>query len=687
MLLCVLAAAVYFIAGHIAVFGNILLVLLGFGGVVIVHEFGHFIVAKLSGIKVEAFSIFMPPTLLGIMKTENGLRLRVLPKFFPGEDEESDEGGLGLTIGKKGKAGETEYRIGLIPFGGYVKMLGQEDVGVSEASDDPRSYANKPVPIRIAVIAAGVLFNALSAIIVFMMVFLIGIKLPPPVVGGVAPDSPAARAGLEPGDEIIEIAGKSRDLDFANIAVAGALSGRGEAVKMKVKRGNEVKNFAIVPEELPDAQMRGFGIEQAISLTVADLHQEDSDKLFERTGLRPGDRIRAVNGKDVEHYWQFEEIVEDAFAPSVTLLAERGDPASGEVTLVEARVSMTLNSQRAPDQERPTVRNIYSMVPRLRIVDILPEFKEGGSEYPMHGGDIILSVGKIKNPTFRELRRIVWAHEDKELSLQVLRSVPEGGCKPVDVTVIPRFSEVSKRVLIGVHIELDFEHPVVAQTIDLGGGSALTVPRGAVIAAVGDTAVSNFFDIARQIRQYAGESVAIKYQVNGQAEQDVLFQVNGSDEPSTVTCALVDMVPFRALERTYKAEGPVDAIVTGYRKTLMFIAQSYVTLRRLLEGLVSPKHLMGPVGIVTLSYRIVTERPFIYYAYFISLISAFIAVFNFLPLLPFDGGHVVFLLVERIKGSAVSERIQGAIAYAGWVMVGALFLYVTFNDVVRSFFS
>ncbi|MHC4529926.1 MAG: site-2 protease family protein, partial [Planctomycetota bacterium] len=591
LLLCVLAAAVYFIAGHIAVFGNILLVLLGFGGVVIVHEFGHFIVAKLSGIKVEAFSIFMPPTLLGIMKTENGLRLRVLPKLFPAEDEESDEGGLGLTIGKRGKAGQTEYRIGVIPFGGYVKMLGQEDVGVSEASDDPRSYANKPVPIRIAVIAAGVLFNALSAIIVFMIVFLIGIKLPPPIVGGVAPDSPAARAGLEPGDEIIEIAGKSRDLDFANIAVAGA-------------------------------QMRGFGIEQAISLTVADLHQEDSDKLFERTGLRPGDRIRAVNGKDVQHYWQFEEIVEDAFAPSVTLLAERGDPASGEVTLVEARVSMTLNSQRAPDQGGPTVRNIYSMVPRLRIVDILPEFKEGGSEYPMHGGDIILSVGKIKNPTFRELRRIVWAHEDKELSLQVLRSVPEGGCKPVDVTVIPRFSEVSKRVLIGVHIELDFEHPVVAQTIDLGGGSALAVPRGAVIAAVGNAAVSNFFDIARQIRQYAGESVAIKYQVNGQAEQDVLLQVNGSDEPSTVTCALVEMVPFRALERTYKAEGPVDAIVTGYRKTLMFIAQSYVTLRRLLEGLVSPKHLMGPVGIVTLSYRIVTERPFIYYAYFISLISA-----------------------------------------------------------------
>ena len=68
-------------------------------------------------------------------------------------------------------------------------------------------------------------------------------------------------------------------------------------------------------------------------------------------------------------------------------------------------------------------------------------------------------------------------------------------------------------------------------------------------------------------------------------------------------------------------------------------------------------------------------------------ISVNLCLIFFVPLLPFDGGHIVFLLVEKIKGSAVNERIQGAIAYAGWVLVGALFLYVTFNDIVRSFFS
>jgi regulator of sigma E protease len=102
---------------------------------------------------------------------------------------------------------------------------------------------------------------------------------------------------------------------------------------------------------------------------------------------------------------------------------------------------------------------------------------------------------------------------------------------------------------------------------------------------------------------------------------------------------------------------------------------------------VSPKSLIGPVGILAASYTIVSERPFVYYAYFLGLISACIAVVNFLPLPPLDGGLVVLLVVEKIKGSALSERTQGIIAYAGWVLIAGFFLYITFNDVVRTFFG
>jgi len=92
------------------------------------------------------------------------------------------------------------------------------------------------------------------------------------------------------------------------------------------------------------------------------------------------------------------------------------------------------------------------------------------------------------------------------------------------------------------------------------------------------------------------------------------------------------------------------------------------------------------VGIVAFSYRIVAHQPLVYYIYFLGLISACIAVFNFLPMPPLDGGLVVILLAEKIKGSALSEKVQGIIAYTGWALIGSLILYVTFNDIINNIF-
>jgi regulator of sigma E protease len=706
VLLAVSAAVIYFVVDHIAVFGNILLVLLGFGGVVIVHELGHFTLAKLSGINVEAFSILMPPTLLGIKRTEDGIRFRLLPSFFRARDEEAGEGGPSITIGKKGKAGETEYRIGLIPFGGYVKMLGQEDVGTVERSDDPRSYANKPVSTRIAVIAAGVMFNAISAVLVFMIVFLVGIGLPPPIVGGVVSGSPAAEAGLKPGDEIVEIAGESHDLDFTNIAVAGGLSGRGEEVRMKVKRGNQLLDFAMVAQELTGARLRGFGIEQAMTLTVAEFSEEYAELLFEKTGLRPGDRIKAVNGENVEHHWQMQEILRNASVPELTLLVERTDNVSNEMKLVELIVKLNLHLSNAEAETETELSHICSVVPRLQITSVSSEppsvkdrlvsllnkvgIAKVDTGVALKSGDIILAMGDVDTPTYKEFREVTTRYENKKLPIKVLRKGSDGTEETVTVTVEPKRSKDGKQFLIGIsHIPaFDAEHAVVAKTIDAEKGpKALAIPRGATITAVEGVAVSNFYDVAREISRHAGKPVKIDFRSEENVTGNVVLPATAAEQPMVVSSNFSTAIPFEAMERLYKADGPIDAIVIGYRKTLMFIAQSYLTIRRLLGGLVSPKELMGPVGIVTISYRIVTQKPFIYYCWFLALISAFIAVFNFLPLLPFDGGHVVFLLLEKIKGSAVSERIQGAVAYAGWIMVGTLFLYVTFNDVVRSFFS
>jgi regulator of sigma E protease len=675
---------------NIGVVGNVLLVLLGFGAVVIVHEFGHFVVAKSSGIKVEAFSLFMPPILLGIQRTENGIRFRILPEIFAGKDDKSGGGVLSFTVGKKGRAGETEYRIGLIPFGGFVKMLGQEDTGPVRASDDPRSYANKPALTRAAVLAAGVVFNVISAVIIFMIAFLKGIDLPPAVVGGVMPDSPAAHAGLKAGDEIIEIGGKTKDLDFSNIAIAAALSGRDEKVAMKVRRANgDEEDLAMVAEQLPGEPMRGFGIVAPFALTIADLSRRDATELFERTGLRGGDRITAINGRPVQTQWELEQIVQDAYVPAVTLSVERTDRASKAVKLTELRIRLSLASAIRQGEFKSTVGgDIYSMVPRLQVTEVLNRQNNNDDKSSLRSGDVILAVGDIENPTYEQLREVVTKHEGEQLPIRVLRREDNGPERTVAVSVVPKRSAGEDKVRIGVGLVFDLDHAVVAKTVAGKDGSPpLAIPPGATITAVDGVPVSNFYDVAREIGRYGGQRITIDYRLNEREAGAVALQVGSGEDFPPVKSTFAESIPFDALKRTYKAGGPVDAVVMGYRRTVMFVAQTYLTLKRLLGGLVSPKNLMGPVGIITFSYRIVSEQPLVYYVYFLGLISAVIAVFNFLPLPPLDGGLVLLLLVEKAKGSALTERVQAIIAYAGWALILTLILYVTFNDIVRSFFS
>jgi len=684
-------AVVYLIAQNINTFGNILLTMFGFGSVVLVHEFGHFIVAKLSDIKVEAFSIFMPPTVFGVQKTEEGFRFRILPKIFSKKGDESGDGGLSFTIGGKCKASETEYRLGLIPFGGFVKMLGQEDTGPVKASDDPRSFANKPAGTRAAVLAAGVVFNVISAVIIFMIVFLIGINLTPAVVGGVVPDSPAARAGLKAGDEIIEVAGKSDDLDFSNIGIAAALSGRDEKIPLRVRHadGSE-EDLALVAEQLPGEPMRLFGIVIPTSLTIGRLSEDDANDLYSKTGLLAGDQIKSVNGRDVQSYWELEEVIQNSLVPQVTLSAERaGD--SGEVESIKSQIRLNLMHATTYNIGFEfELSHIYSMVPRLQITvvsdKLVSNVNDTGSS--LQPGDIIFAIGDVENPTYKEMRDVTEKYEGKELPVKVLRTNASGAEETLTITVKPKKPAGSDRVMIGIGVALDAEHPVVASTINAEGGPPkLEIPRGARITAVDGAPVSHFYEIIKEIRRYNGERITIDWRLSEEIAGNVALDVDNGGESVTVKSAFAEFIPFEDLKRSYKASGPIDAVVMGYRKTVMFVAQTYVTLKRLIGGLVSPKNLMGPVGIITFSYRIVAEQPLVYYVYFLGLISAVIAVFNFLPLPPLDGGLVVILFVEKIKGSALSERVQGVIAYAGWTLIGALILYVTFNDILRSLFG
>jgi regulator of sigma E protease len=148
--------------------------LLGLGVLIVFHEFGHFLIAKLSGVGVLTFSVGFGPK---------------------------------LWVKKKG---ETEYALSAFPLGGYVKMVGEDPEEEVQQSDIDRSFAHKGLLSRIAIVAAGPGFNLLLAIILLMVVFLFyGVPILSTQVGGVEPGSPAERAGIQKGDVIVSLNGQA----------------------------------------------------------------------------------------------------------------------------------------------------------------------------------------------------------------------------------------------------------------------------------------------------------------------------------------------------------------------------------------------------------------------------------------------------------------------------------------------
>jgi len=207
---------------------SILSAILLFGFLIFIHELGHFIFAKLSGVKVLKFSLGFGPKVLGK------------------------------------QIGDTEYLISAIPLGGYVKMLGEdpEDEAVVEPSDQARTYKNQSVLKRASIVFAGPVFNLLTAVVIFFFVFLLGIPTLLPIIGEVMPDTPAAKAMLLKGDRIIGINGKPIK-QWAEMTEL-IHSSPNKPLTLKIQRNSELISISITPEskKLKDI----FGEEKEVGL-------------------------------------------------------------------------------------------------------------------------------------------------------------------------------------------------------------------------------------------------------------------------------------------------------------------------------------------------------------------------------------------------------------------------------------
>jgi regulator of sigma E protease len=349
---------------------------------------------------------------------------------------------------------------------------------------------------------------------------------------------------------------------------------------------------------------------------------------------------------------------------------------------VEAMLSLEFGATLTRDAESESdLSHIYSMAPRLKIARFGKDIKYAKDSGELQEGDVLIAIGGVENPTYVEMRRITKEHKGKKLPLKVLRESEEGGLDEIEVTVSPHSEK--ERVQIGIYPVLDMKDAVVSKTISIEGMEKLDIPAGARITAVDGAAVESFYDVIEEIRKYPNERITLDYRVSDEIAGSVTIETGDWREFVAVENAIRDNIPFKYLTKLYKASGPVDAIGMGSRKTMQFVLQTYLTLRSMIGGDVGAENLKGPIGIIGLSYSVITRFPLMDYLYILGLISACISVINFLPMLPFDGGHVVFLVIEKLKGSPVNERIQMSAATVGWVLVGALFLYLTYNDIAN----
>ncbi|MFI4911314.1 MAG: site-2 protease family protein [Sedimentisphaeraceae bacterium JB056] len=689
-LLIVFGILGYLVVQNWEVAGNIIVALLGFGMLVFVHELGHFLAARKNDVECEAFAIGMAigtPFLIGVKKVQKGWRLRILPKTSGVKDEFAEDDCLAMmNIGSGIGQGDTEYCLGPLPIGGFVKMVGQDDSGPVdlENDDNPRSFANKSVGARMMITSAGVLANIFTAFLIFLGLAFYGIERVPAIVGDVVDGYPAAEAGLQPGDEIIEIAGKSRmvggksNLDFTHLALAPMLGKRDEPIEMKVKSPEgEIRELAIVPAEMVNGNY-GFGIEKPSVLRLANI--ADDDGYYEEIGLNPDDEVYAVNGEPVTSTNEFDKIVEGICAQSVTISARRDIVGENTFEAVSTEIEMTY-SPGVFEDDKLGLANICSLVPLLKI-EGGPAMASGSEKDPVTNekfaeDDLIVKVGDVDYPTFLEFREVVESYRNRQMPVKVLRKASDGQRVLADVLVTPKAENKEDRPLIGVLFNLDMSGNFISGVVD-----SQTIPAGAKIVSVNGAAVSNFFDIAKLVKE-GDETIEVGYIADGSEEiANASIEIDKA-KPVEVSGSLKMPIPFDDYRRMYKAGNPIEAFQMGGYLILDMVDQAVSSLKGLLLKRVSADEMSGPVGIARISYRIVQQRDLAFFLYFLGMISCFLAVFNFLPIPVVDGGLFVLLVIEKIKGSPVSFTVQKYLVYIGLGLLGALFIFVTFNDILK----
>ena len=678
-------------------------VVFGLGAVIFVHELGHFLLAKACGVKCD--------------------------KFYVGFDVPIKLFGQTIIPGKllSWQWGETEYGIGSIPLGGYVKMLGQDDnpgnieeqvkdsIAEGESSEtaflesglvdrsklDPRSYLAKSVPQRMAIISAGVVFNLIFAVLFAAWAFKSGVNYEPPMIGNVVGGGPAWVNGMT-GAQIEEIGGKEVKEYFTYMDMAQEIIFNGDEKPLEIKYkpidGSESVTVSLTPErgfirEADDLALIGvqsrwapvIGKGGAVKGGVAS----EADPPFE-----PGDVVVEVNGTKVNHDIDLRQVLARDSDKVAEFVLERttgkGEDAKTEVVKTSVKPN-------------PMNRLGFSIgwKPFKAIQKGSPAEKLG-----LQPGDELMTInGEPRGDLLTLDNRLIRMVRDQvPVKLGIKRA--DGSSQEMEVQpIVPKLlasigpNQPLAIDSLGVAIPMD----LIVESVEPGS----TAETGGL--AKRDELVSIKYllsDEQKKVDAYSSikKDPLIEFvdDKTSWAEVDSVLQMlepetevelsvkRGDESKSLVMKTAASDVYFQgkrgisltSLQKNYKSQTWGDALKYGALQVRNDAGRVWKTLVKLVKGKISPKNLGGP-GTIAMAATSEATQGTSRLLLFLTFLSANLAIVNFLPIPILDGGHMLFLAYEGIFRRPVSERVQLVLTYAGLIMILGLMLFVLYLDAGR----
>ncbi|MDR3211387.1 MAG: site-2 protease family protein [Planctomycetota bacterium] len=723
----------------LAVVIQVIVVIFAFSTLIFVHELGHYLAARLVGVRVERFFIGIDIFSLALKREFRG----------------------------------TTYGIGILPLGGYCALAGQNDDPRKERrTGAPDELQTKTLSQQALVFAGGVIMNFIFGFIVLVAAYMYGIPFIPATLGAMDPNGPAAISGLHSGDRLLRIDGRTVE-SFEDAAEAIAMAGSGGEIQVDFARSDEAGDSEILSARVKGraSNMRGnlntIGVEPARSLVIAGLVNDPEFLAAMEGKLVPGDRIVAVNATPLQENQGhlLGEMLENQPGKKVELSIS--DSHSGELrnvvlpleTYGEFDMGLRIGVRIAGVMPGSPADTAGFLPGDLAVAYTLPtqtELHRFGSIQDFQ--DVVLNsalqsidLGMLRDgqQLFATLKpRVMVGHSgvtpatDTLLGVQgqmegdkgfrvetVIPDSPADGVvqagdfiNQINSQTLPKGMSLKEMVEVAASLPVKFylhreegdprsPYPEVLDaniTLEVAPRTMENYPRpmlgldllaGPVTAVVPDSfADQELGGIARlrgkrltMIHYSPDLSTTTTAFIRNDRQGDtgereyILADTPAEIVDNPLLHGLRSRLPLSL--KTAEAVHPlplIPALAAAGKKWVNLSLMVYRVIHRLIVRTLPLDAVGGPVQLFRI-IKIADDRGFAYFLYIVALISVNLGVCNILPFPVLDGGHLVFLLIEWLMGRPPPATVRNTIQWIGIACLLTLMLTVTGYDILHLF--